>query len=203
VESFLTLAHLDPYWQVLHRQLSRFHASLKLAGSLDETISLHESHLKALESECLLHSDMATLRQTILSILDIALRFHDALTTHAGQQASPRIGPKVLRSRRAQQERSATTRLATSWREPVVQSSDSESDLEEEDDGLRPGLRSYRMPSASRDVRQLSDEITEMQDELDELVRFVRREVEGLAGGASATASTFSILAFALEDWDR
>ncbi|KAH9060930.1 Spc98 family-domain-containing protein [Lactarius vividus] len=186
---------------VLHQRLSKFHASLKLAGSLDETISLHESHLKALESECLLHSDMSTLRQAILSILDIAMRFHDALTTHASQaeQASPRIGPRLHRGRRVQQERSA----ATSLRETVVQTSDSESDFEDEDDGLRFGPRSYRMPSASRDVRDLSSNIAEMQDELDGLVKFVRREVEGLAGGTSAAASTFSVLAFTLEDWDR
>lgn len=150
-------------------------------------------------------TQMVTLRQTILSILDIALRFHDALTTHAGQavQASPRFGPKLHRSRRAQQERSAAIRFSTTLRETVVQSSDSESDPEEEDDGLRLGPESYRVPSALRDDRQLSGEIIEMQDELDGLVRFVRREVEGLAGGAAAAASTFSILAFALEDWDR
>ncbi|KAF8272093.1 Spc98 family-domain-containing protein [Lactarius quietus] len=191
---------------VLHRQLSRFHASLKLAGSLDETISLHESHLGALESECLLHGDMDTLRQAILDILDIALRFYDALSTHVGQdeQASPRMGPKLHRSRHAQQERSAAIRFATSLRETVIQSSDSESDPEEEDDGLRHGPESYRtMPSASRDDQRLAGEVTEMQDELDELVRFVRTEVEGLAGGTSVAASTFSILAFALEDWDR
>jgi gamma-tubulin complex component 5 len=145
---------------------------------------------------------MTTLRQAILSILDIALGFHDALTTHA-DQASPRIGPKSHRNRRAQQDRSAAIRFATSLRETTVQTSDSESDPEDEVDELRLGPRSYRMPSASRDVRQISSEITEMQDELDRLVRFVRREVEGLAGGTSAAASTFSILAFALEDWDR
>lgn len=191
---------------VLHQQLLRFHASLKLAGSLDETISLHESHLRALESECLLHSDVATLRQAILSILDVALHFHDNLTAHAGEavQASPRIGPKLHRSRRVQQqERNAAIRSATSSRETVAQTSDSESDLEDEDDGSRFGLRSYRMPSASRDVRQLHGKVTEMQDELDRLVRFVRREVEGLADGTSAAAPTFSILSFALEDWDR
>ena len=145
---------------------------------------------------------MATLRQAIISILDIALRFHDALTTHAGQ-ASPRIGPKSHRNRRTQQDRSAAIGFATSPRETVMQISDSESDPEDEIDELRSGPRSHRMPSASRDGRQLSDEITEMQDELDRLVRFVRREVEGLAGGISAAASTFSILALSLEDWDR
>ena len=150
-------------------------------------------------------TQMATLRQAILSILDIALRFHDALTTHAGQvgQSSPRIGSKLHRSRRVQWERSTTIGFATSSRETVVQTSDSESDLEDEDDGLRFDPRSYRMPSVSRDVQQLSGKIIEMQDELDGLVRFVRREVEGLAGGTSVAASTFSILAFALEDWDR
>ena len=146
-------------------------------------------------------TQMAALRQAILSILDIALRFHDTLTTRA-DQASPRIGPKLHRSRRAQQERSDAIRFATSSRETVVQPSDSESDSEDDVGKLRFGPRSYRTPSASR-VRQLSGEITEMQDELDRLVQFVRREVEGLAGGTSTAASTFSILAFALEDWDR
>ena len=148
---------------------------------------------------------MGTLRQTILSILDIALRFHDTLTTHTGQavHASPRSGPKLHRSRRAQQERGTATRFSTTLRETVVQSSDSESDPEEEDDGLGLGPEFYRVPSALRDDQQLSVEITEMQDELDGLVRFVRREVEGLAGGAAAASSIFSILAFALEDWDR
>ncbi|KAI9447935.1 hypothetical protein H4582DRAFT_2124148 [Lactarius indigo] len=100
-------------------------------------------------------------------------------------------GPSTRRSvstshiRRAQQERT----VSTSLRENVVQTSDSESDLEDEDDELRFGPQSYRMPSASRDVRQLSGRITEMQDELDGLVRFVRREVEGLAGGTLAAGS--------------
>jgi len=34
-------------------------------------------------------------------------------------------------------------------------------------------------------------------------VRFVHREVEDLAGSTSGAASAFSVLAFALEDWDR
>lgn len=148
---------------------------------------------------------MATLRQNILFILDIALRFHDVLTTHAGQdvQSSPRVGPKLHRSRRAQQERSVAIRFAMTLRETDIQSSDSESDPEEEDSGSGLGPRSRRTPSASRDEQQLSGEITEMQEELERLVRFVRGEVEGLAGGTSAAASVFSILAFTLEDWDR
>jgi len=84
--------------------------------------------------------------------------------------------------------------------------SDSESDLEEEEDALRHGRFSsqhHNLPPVSQDGQQLFGDIYEMQKELDKLVRFVQREVEGLAGGTSGTASTFSVLAFALEDWGR
>src|SRR6266404_2564561 len=93
---------------------------------------------------------MATLHQAILSILDIALRFHDTLAAHAGEamQASPKIESKLHRSLRVQQQgRSAVIRFATSSPESVVQTSDSESDLEDEDDGSR---LSYRMLVASQ-----------------------------------------------------
>ena len=44
--------------------------------------------------------------------------------------------------------------------------------------------------------------VEKMSSELDGLVRFLRRGVESLAGGASEAASAFGVLAFSLEDWD-
>ena len=41
-----------------------------------------------------------------------------------------------------------------------------------------------------------------MSSELDGLVRFLRRGIEGLAGGTDEAAPAFGVLAFALEDWD-
>lgn len=139
----------------------------------------------------------------------MTLHFRDTLTAHAGEaaeavQASPRIVSRLHRSRRGKQARKSAIELSLSLPE-AIQASDSESDLEEEE-ALRHGLfisQFYRMPSVSRDGRRLFDDIHEMERELDRLVRLVRGEVEGLAGSASGAASTFSVLAFALEDWSR
>jgi hypothetical protein len=139
----------------------------------------------------------------------MTLRFRDALTGDVGQaptiaQASRRIRARLHRSRREQQETGGTTGYALTSRE-VVLASDSESDPEEEE-ALDHGTFApnyYRMSPISHDDQRLFGDIYEMQGELDKLVQFVRREVEGLAGTTLGATSTFSVLAFALEDWDR
>ena len=138
----------------------------------------------------------------------MTLRFRDALTGDVGQaptttHASPSIRTRLHRSWREQKGREGATGYALTSRE-VVLASDSESDPDEEE-GLDQGPfgpNSYRTSPISHDDR-LFGGIYEMQDELDKLVRFVRREVEGLVGSTSGAASAFSVLAFALEDWDR
>jgi hypothetical protein len=135
----------------------------------------------------------------------MTLRFRDTLTGAVGlaptiAQAPPRIRPRLHRSRRKHQEGKDTLGFAVKSRE-VSQSSDSESELEEEEPlGSSPLVsHNYRVPPLSRDGQQLFGDIYEMQDGLDKLVRFVHREVEGLAG----STSVFNVLAFALEDWER
>lgn len=194
---------------VLHQQLLSFHASLKAAESLDEMISLHNLHLQRLESECFLQSNMITLRQAILSILNMTLRFRDALTADVGEvpkaaQLSRKVDSHGLR-RQQQGRKGSKIVFARTSREAAL-AFDSESDLEEEEEALRHGRfgsQYHNVPPVSRDGQQLFGDIYEMQEELDKLVRFVQREVESLAGGMSGTASTFSVLAFALEDWGR
>jgi len=139
----------------------------------------------------------------------MTLRFRDALTGDVGQapttaQAPPRIRARLHRSRREQKETEGTTGYALTSRE-VVLASDSESDPEEEE-ALDHGTFApnyYRMSRISHDDQRLFGDIYEMQGDLDKLVRFVHREVEGLAGSTLGATSTFSVLAFALEDWDR
>jgi gamma-tubulin complex component 5 len=141
----------------------------------------------------------------------MALRFRDALAADVGeapkiaQSSTTRAESRFHHSRREQGRRKVSAGFARSSRGAALVS-DSESDLEEEE-ALRHGLfgsHYHNVPPVSRDGgRQLFGDIYEMQGELDKLVRFVRREVEGLAGGTSGTASTFSVLAFALEDWGR
>jgi hypothetical protein len=148
---------------------------------------------------------MITLRQAILSILNMTLRFRDTLT--AGEvpktaQLSTRVYSHGLR-RQQQGRKGSMIGLARTSREAAL-ASDSESDLDEEEEVLRHGRfgsQHHNVPPVSRDGQQLFGEIYEMQEELHKLVRSVQRDVEGLAGGTSGTASAFSVLAFALEDW--
>ncbi|KAI0307069.1 Spc98 family-domain-containing protein [Multifurca ochricompacta] len=192
---------------VVHRHLHRFHDSLKLAESLDEMIGLHNSHLQKLENECLLQSNTVALRQAILSILDITLRFHDTLIAHQGEAtaiagAPSRVSYQFHYNWQDQQARKDEIGFALPWGE-AVQTSGSDSDVEETLRLSSLTSRAYLIPSVSRDVQQLFDNIYDMQKELEKLVRLVRREVESLAGGTPGGASAFSILAFSLEDWDR
>lgn len=151
---------------------------------------------------------MIALRRAILSILDMTLRFRDSLTADVGEVSkTARLSTKVdshgLR-RRQQGRKGSMIGFARTSREAAL-ASDSESDLEEEE-ALRHdrfGSQHHNVPRVSRDGQQLFGDIYEMQEELDKLVRFFQREVECLAGGTSGTASTFSVLAFALEDWGR
>ena len=152
---------------------------------------------------------MITLRQAILSILDMTLRFRDALTADVGEvpktaQLSTKVSSHGLR-RQHQGRKGPTIGFTRTLREAAL-ASDSESDLEEEEEVLRHGRfgsQHHNVARVSRDTQQLFDYIYEMQEELEKLVRLVQREVEGLAGGTAGTASTFSVLAFALEDWGR
>ena len=45
--------------------------------------------------------------------------------------------------------------------------------------------------------------VEKMTKELDGLVRFIRRSVENLSSKGGPESSTFGVLSFALEDWDR
>ena len=152
---------------------------------------------------------MIALRQAILSILNMALRFRDALTADVGEvpktaQLSTKVDSHGLR-RQQQRGKGPVFGFARTSREAAL-ASDSESDLEEEEEALRHGRfgsQHHDVPPVSRDSYRLFGDVYELQEELDKLVRFVQRDVEGLAGGTSGTASTFSVLAFALEDWGR
>jgi hypothetical protein len=152
---------------------------------------------------------MIALRQAILSILNMTLCFRDALTADVDEvpktaQLSAKVDSHRIRRQR-QGRKGSMIGFARTPRETAL-ASDSESDLEEEEEACRHGhfgSQHHNVPPVSRGGQQLFGSIYEMQEELDKLVRFVQREVEGLAGGASGTASTFSVLAFALEDWGR
>lgn len=109
---------------------------------------------------------------------------------------------KHHRSRRLKRQRKNVIGFSQSIRH-IEESSDSDSD---QDPSAEPVLE----PSFSLATTTISfaDEsfdmrLEKMSDELDVLVRFVRRGIESLTGGTGEAASAFGVFAFALEDWDR
>jgi gamma-tubulin complex component 5 len=81
--------------------------------------------------------------------------------------------------------------------------SDDDSDTDDDEDGLQPPETSFSLASSVTSTNEGSvNRLDSMSTELNGLVRFIRRGVESLSGGTSEAAPAFSVLAFALEDWD-
>ncbi|TFY79426.1 hypothetical protein EWM64_g4587 [Hericium alpestre] len=191
---------------VIHTQLLKFHKALKDAKSLDEIIELHQDHLNTLEDRCLLQSNTSSLRRAVVSILDMALYFNNCFVAFAGDTTldisrHSLTGLKKHRSRRLQRQRRNAIGFVQSLRERDSDSSDSDSDADLEGDA--PAVIDVLTVSQASFEEEGFGRIDKMSEELDGLVRFVRRAVEGLAGGASEAASAFGIFAFTLEDWDK
>ena len=115
---------------------------------------------------------------------------------------------KRHRSRRLKRQRKNIIGFSQSI---LAQTPDSSSDSEDEERDNGMSLEAGAEPSfslaASTSISFVEESfyvrVDKMSLELDALVRFVRRGVESLAGGAGEAASTFGIFAFTLEDWDR
>ena len=86
--------------------------------------------------------------------------------------------------------------------DPGEESSDSEQD--EDDDGYEMEPPSFigdtTISFAEEDA---FTRVEKMSRELDGLIRFIRRSVENLGSKGGPESSTFGVLSFALEDWDR
>ena len=85
--------------------------------------------------------------------------------------------------------------------DPDVESSSSEQE-DDEGYGMEPPsfIGDTTISFAEEDAFTRVDK---MSRELDGLVRFIRRGVENLGGKGGPESSTFGVLSFALEDWDR
>lgn len=83
-----------------------------------------------------------------------------------------------------------------------MESSDSEQEGDDEGYGMEPPsfVGDTTISFAEEDAFTRVDKISR---ELDGLIRFIRRSVENLGSTGGPESSTFSVLSFALEDWDR
>lgn len=162
----------------------------------------------------------ASIYRSILSILDISLYFTECFATFKGEslQDSASRSRDVSTSLRVRRHRSKLLRRMRKntidfsrngrVREgdgndlDVESSSSEQEDDDEEGYGMEPPsfIGDTTISFAEEDALTRVDK---MSRELDGLVRFVRRGVESLSEKGGPESSTFGVLSFALEDWDR
>jgi gamma-tubulin complex component 5 len=139
----------------------------------------------------------------------MALYFSDCFVTFAGAGNTHDISRqsitpiKTHRSRRLKRQRKNVIGFSSIQPLPSVDSSDTDTDTDEE---LAPNPIEPEYSLASNnsfEEESLNIRLDKMSSELDALVRFVRRGIEGLAESTSGTASVFNVFSFALEDWDQ
>ena len=149
----------------------------------------------------------SALHRAILSILGICLHFSEFFTSFSGGATTHDISRHSIimkrhRSRRQRAQRKNVIAFSGSLR-TTEEVSDSESDLNSEDDFENATEPSYSMGDSTALVEGgFVSRMDQMASELDGLVRFVRRGTQSLAGGSEDAAPAFGVLAFALEDWD-
>ncbi|KAJ7639449.1 Spc98 family-domain-containing protein [Roridomyces roridus] len=199
---------------VIHTQVLHFHEAFKKAKSLDEMIKVHDEHIEKIRGRCLLQANTSALHRAIISILDMSLQFCETFVASAGNTTIThdvsRHSILSLSKRHRSRRQRAQRRNVVSFVRDVEEEDDSSEDEEEEvdlqlDDDMdvtSPSLSIAPSFVSSVSVEDGYGRIDKMASELDGLVRFVRRGVESLAGGTGDAAASFSVLSFALEDWD-
>ena len=126
-----------------------------------------------------------------------------------GRDASISLRVRRHRSKRLRRLRRNTIEFSRHRREhegdsidPGVESSDSEQDDGDEGPSMEPPsfVGDTTISFAEEDAFM---RVEKMSRELNGLIRFVRRSVENLGRKGGPESSTFGVLSFALEDWDR
>ncbi|KAL0950084.1 hypothetical protein HGRIS_010085 [Hohenbuehelia grisea] len=195
---------------VIHTQVLRFRAEIAQAKSLDDMIRLHYEHIERLQGRCLLQDDTSALHGAILSILDMALHFSENFVSFAGDTSMHDISRRSIsgttrrhRSRRQRRQSRNVIGFELPPRETLESSDSEESDHGSENPMAAPETTfSMAGSSAMSSEDDFHGRFEKMSADLDDLVRFIRRGVESLAGGIGEAAPSFGIFAFTLEDWD-
>lgn len=137
----------------------------------------------------------------------MALHFTDFFVTFAGDTtlthdvSRQSISIRGHRSRRQRRQRKNIIGFVQSLHDSLDSSEDEDDFDVDAKEAPEPSFASSASMSYAEE--DFSARMEKISSELDGLVRFLRRGVESLAGGASEAAPAFGVLAFAFEDWDN
>lgn len=206
---------------VISANTTQFQVLFKKASTLDEMITSHDHHLAQLQILCFLQSKTAAVHRTLLSILDLALQFVSCFSAYLEERTSngpekPLAADISHKKRRHHQKRARRNQRNTiGFADDVVpsdvdSSSSDDEEIKEEDleqDQTLPEITQNRSrPSLTSSISFAEESFTvkidRVSDELDGLVRYVRKAVDVLAGGSNETSAVFGVFSFMLEEWD-
>ncbi|KZO98172.1 hypothetical protein CALVIDRAFT_597152 [Calocera viscosa TUFC12733] len=197
-------------YTTIHAQLHTFHGSLKAARTLDDMVKVHESHLERLSTKCLLSETTNSLHKAVVNILDIALQFGDCYAalsggTLVGSVRRPVSTSEGRRRRPKRPKRHLRKQNLVGFSEAMPAISDEDTSDSDDDDAPDTSVLEPSMSMAvsiSFADENLTTRLDRMSNEMDRLVRYLRRGAEKIAGEGGPDTTTFEVLAFTLEDWD-
>jgi len=141
----------------------------------------------------------------------MSLRFSEFFSLFTGDVATHDLSRHSLIGKRHRSKKHGRKRRnIIGFSQPLTEDELSSSDYDVDNDTGEPGMlkdpvvetEAFSTMDATGSPEEIAERLDKFSSELDGLVKFIRRGVESLACGTSETASTFGVLAFALEDWD-
>ncbi|ETI24500.1 hypothetical protein G647_03869 [Cladophialophora carrionii CBS 160.54] len=151
-------------------------------NSLDDMISIHGRYIFALEHACLSSERMKPLRDSLISVLDLCIRFSDMITTavtNTGMQAAPR--ERHEGDFEASSFISAQSRRRRGGKNTSAGDFASSSDEDDDDDGVGEGYSTF-----------VFDEDTSLGQEISKVRNEFKKHVGFLIVGTRAVARSSS-----------
>lgn len=158
----------------------------KLEGSVDEMISIHNEYIRFLELACLCGKRIKPLHDSLLTILDLCLRFTDIVSAPltAANQSSNDFEASSFISARSQRRRRRKA-------EPEISSSSDE----DEEDGIGEGYSTFILDEDT----SVAEEINKIRQAFTKHVTFLMAGLRGVARTSGELGDLLELLADSLE----
>ncbi|EXJ93654.1 hypothetical protein A1O1_02046 [Capronia coronata CBS 617.96] len=203
VYAHLTTCTITPLTSTMRVALTSASAA---TGTVDDMIAIHTAYIRALEHACLASDRIKPLRESLLAILDLCIRFTDlvtspgtAATVHSGDgsgdmdfEASSFISARRHRRRRRQHRNSnvnAQRRMESS-------SSDDDDGMHEDDDGdAGEGYSTFMLDDDS----SMMEEIGKVREAFVKHASFLIAGLRAVARSSGQVGDGFELLADSLD----
>ncbi|KIW18696.1 hypothetical protein PV08_02985 [Exophiala spinifera] len=162
-------------------------------GSVDDMIAIHAVYVRDLELACLSSARVKPLRDAVVAVLDLCIRFADVVSAPTSASTSGRRGSVDFEASSFISARSQRRRRRT--RQEGESDDDDDDDEEEDDGGMGEGYSTFILDEDSS-VRK---EIQRVKDVFQRHVTFLLAGLRGVSRTAGGVGDGLELLADSLE----